>query len=44
MTQGHTTHAQMDALIDAHYRAEEVAVIKAWLVVAARRLERLGRP
>jgi uncharacterized protein len=29
MTQARTTHAQMDALIDAHYRAEEAGDIQA---------------
>jgi DNA-binding MarR family transcriptional regulator len=41
-----TAHPAVRALesrIEEGFSAEEVATIKAWLVVAARRLERLGR-
>jgi DNA-binding MarR family transcriptional regulator len=34
----------LEDMIEEGFSAEEVAVIKAWLVVAARRLERAGRP
>jgi hypothetical protein len=35
MTPGHTTHAQTDQLIDAHYRAGRISRQSAWLDLAS---------
>jgi DNA-binding MarR family transcriptional regulator len=40
----HPAVRSLEDTIEEGFSAEEVAVIKAWLVVAARRLERVRRP